>query len=174
MRPVQIIIGAVVILTIAGGSFAAGLTVGRERAAATTAAEASASSGGAARRAGGSGSPNAQFGGGAGAFGGQAVIGRVIAVNDGSITIEVRQPGQQGASPSIGSQIVLVGASTRVVRTVEQDMKLADIKANDQVTIVGATDSNGIVSANAIVVGANALQQLFGGARPSASPSPRP
>src|SRR5437867_2166953 len=98
MRPAQIIIGAVVILTIAGGSFAAGLTVGRERTAATTAAEASASAGGAARRTGGSGAPNVQFGGGgAGALGGQAVNGRVIAVNDGSITIEVRQPGQQGA-----------------------------------------------------------------------------
>jgi hypothetical protein len=105
-------------------------------------------------------------------------------VNDGSITLEVRQPGAQGASPTVTSQIVLVGTSTRVVKTTEQDIKLSDIKANDQVQIIAATDANGQISANAIIAGANALQQLFGGpgggfggpggrgASPSPSPTP--
>ena len=75
---------------------------------------------------------------------------------------------------------MLIGASTRIVKTTESDVKLADIKANDQVTIVGTTDSAGLVSASAIVVGgANVLGQLFGGGgggRPGATPtsSPRP
>jgi hypothetical protein len=112
--------------------------------------------------------------------GGQALTGRILSVNDGSITIEVRQPGAQGASPTVTSQIVLVGASTRIVKTVEADIKLGDLKANDQVTIVGATDASGNVAATAIIAGGNALQGLFGGpggaraASPSASASAKP
>jgi hypothetical protein len=100
----------------------------------------------------------------------------VISVNDGSITLEVRQPGAQGASPAVSSQIVLVGTSTRVVKTTEQEIKLSDIKANDQVQIVASTDANGQISANAIIAGGNALQQLFGGpgGGRGASPSPSP
>jgi len=173
MRPAQIVIGIVVALTLAGGGFAAGLTVGRERAAATATADASPASASATRRAAGSGGPQVLGGGGGiSALGGQPISGRVISVNDGSITIETRQGGGQGASPAAGSQIVLVGSSTRVVRTVEQDIKLADIKPNDQVVIVGSADASGTLSANAILVGANAFQQLLGGARPSASPRP--
>ena len=74
--------------------------------------------------------------------------------------------------------------SRRIVKTAETDVKLDDIKPNDQVTIVGTTDSAGLVSASAVVVGGvNVLGQLFGsqtgvpgGARPGATPtsSPRP
>ena len=63
-------------------------------------------------------------------------------------------------------------------------MKLGDLKVNDQVTVVGTTDTTGMVSATAIVVGStNILGQLFGsqtgtpglgGARPSASPTKAP
>ena len=186
MKPAQIVIGVVIALALAGGGFAAGLTVGRSG----TEANASASPSGAAAR-GGTG-VTGRFGqggaaGASGAAGGQAMAGRIISVNDGSITIEVRQPGAQGASPTVTSQIVLVGSSTRIVKTVESDIKLTDLKANDQVTIVGSTDANGNVSATAIVAGGNALQGLFGGqggpggpggtgrgASPSPSPTARP
>jgi hypothetical protein len=96
-------------------------------------------------------------------------------VNDGSITIEVRQGGAPGASPTVTSQIVLVGSTTRIVKTVESDIKLGDLKPNDQVTIVGTTDASGNVAATAIVAGGNALQGVFGGppgAGRGASPSP--
>ncbi|HJW48934.1 MAG TPA: hypothetical protein VJ726_05915, partial [Candidatus Limnocylindria bacterium] len=116
-----------------------------------------------------------------GVLGGQAVTGRILSVNDGSITVEVRQPGVAGASPTVTSQIVLVGSSTRLVKTAETEIKLSDLKANDQVTIVGTTDASGNVSATAIVAGGNALQGVLGGGRtptrelgPSPSPSPRP
>ena len=105
-------------------------------------------------------------------------------MNDGSITVEVRQQGAQGASPTTTSQIVLVGASTKIVKTTENDIKASDLKANDQIQIIGTTDANGNVSATAIVTGGNALQQLFGGAGGfggpgaaggrGASPSPSP
>ena len=182
MKPAQIVIGIVVALALAGGGFAAGMTVGKGSA---NEATASASPSGAAGRGaitGRAGQGGAQ--GGSGAFGGQAMAGRIISVNDGSITIEVRQGGAQGASPTVTSQIVLVGSTTRIVKTVETDIKLTDLKANDQVTIVGTTDSAGLVSASAVVVGGvNVLGQLFGsqtgvpgGARPGATPtsSPRP
>ena len=184
MKPAQIVIGVVVALALAGAGFAAGMTVGRGSGAE---ANASASPTGAAGRGGAGITGRLGQGGGAGgsgAAGGQAMAGRIISVNDGSITIEVRQPGAQGASPTVTSQIVLVGSSTRIVKTVESDIKLTDLKANDQVTIVGSTDANGNVSATAIVAGGNALQGLFGdqggpggagrGANPSPSPTARP
>jgi hypothetical protein len=182
MKPAQIVIGVVVALALAGGGFAAGMTVGRGSGAE---ASASASPSGAGGRGAGITGRAGQGGaaGASGAFGGQAMTGRILSVNDGSITIEVRQGGAQGASPTVTSQIVLVGSSTRIVKTVESDIKLSDLKANDQVTIVGTTDASGNVAATAIVAGGNALQGLFGGqggpggargASPSPSPSARP
>jgi hypothetical protein len=180
MKPAQIVIGVVIALALAGGGFAAGMTVGRG-----TEASASPSPSGAAARggAGGTGVTGRVGQGGtagAGALGG-AVTGRILSVNDGSITVEVRQPGAQGASPTVTSQIVLIGSSTRIVKTVESDIKLGDLKANDQVTIVGTTDASGNVAATAIVAGGNALQGIFGGqgaggrgASPSPSPSAKP
>ena len=177
MKPAQIVIGVVIALALAGAGFAAGMTVGRGSGAE---ASASASPSGAGGRGAGITGRAGQGGaaGASGAFGGQAMTGRILSVNDGSITIEVRQGGAQGASPTVTSQIVLVGSSTRIVKTVETDIKLSDLKANDQVTIVGSADANGNVSATAIVAGGNALQGLFGGqggpggAGRGASPSP--
>jgi hypothetical protein len=173
MKPLNIVIGVVAALALAGGGFAAGMTVARGT---TNDAAASPSPSGAAGRGavGGAGAGRLGQGGAAGAAGGQAVVGRILSVNDGSITVEVRQPGVAGASPTVTSQIVLVGSSTRLVKTAETEIKLSDLKANDQVTIVGTTDASGNVSATAIVAGGNALQGVFGGQgqRPGASPSP--
>src|SRR5205823_1914148 len=70
---------------------------------------------------------------------------------------------QASASPATSSQIVLVGTTTRIVKTTETDVKLSDLKVNDQVTVIGTTDTTGMVSATAIVVGStNILGQLFG------------
>jgi hypothetical protein len=175
MKPLHIVIGVVAALALAGGGFAAGMTVGRG---AATDANASAAPSGAAGR--GAGAIAQRLGGapgGAGALGGQAMTGRILSVNDGSITVEVRQAGVAGAPPTLTSQIVLVGGSTRLVKTAETEIKLADLKANDQVTIVGTTDASGNVSATAIVAGGNALQGILGGGRnptggQGASPSP--
>ena len=180
MKPLHIVIGVVAALALAGGGFAAGMTIGRG--AATDATASAAPSGAAGRGAGASGSASVVGApGAAGALGGQAMTGRILSVNDGSITVEVRQPGAAGASPTVTSQIVLVGTSTRLVKTAETEIKLSDLKANDQVTIVGTTDASGNVSATAIVAGGNALQGVLGGGRtptrelgPSPSPSPRP
>ncbi|MDO8563084.1 MAG: hypothetical protein Q7S25_04490, partial [Candidatus Limnocylindria bacterium] len=122
--------------------------------------------------------------GGAGGFN-APVNGRIISVNADSITVAVNGPrapgaaGQPPGSPALTSSIALVGSGTRVVRTTESDIKLADLKPNDQVTIVGAIDaSTGTISAQTIVVGGNVLGGLFGGAGGTGAPggpgAPRP
>jgi hypothetical protein len=178
MKTPQIVLAGVLGLLLLGGGFAAGMTVGKSSAT-TEAASASASPTGAAGRQGGAGGRPA---GGQGA-GQQLLAGRIISVNDGSVTVEVRQGGAQGASPTVTSQIVLVGTSTRIVKTTEADIKVSELKANDQIQIVGTTDATGSVAASAIVVGGNALQNLFGGQGGGApggaggrggSPSPSP
>ena len=181
MNTPQIVIGAVAALALAGGGFAAGMTFDKAQSTPPTTPTA-------AQTTTGRGPAGRGAFGGSGAIGGlQPVFGRVIAVNDGSITVAAVERGQgtnaqAAASPTTQSQIVLVGASTRIVRTTEADVKLADIKPNDQVTVVGTTDSTGMVSATAIVVGqTNVLGQLFGsqtgnpgalGGRTSATPAP--
>jgi hypothetical protein len=188
MKTPQIAIGVVAALALAGGGFAAGMTFDRSQTPTPTAAGttgATGARGGAGGRAG--------FGGGGtgGATGQQPVTGRILAINDGSITVAAVDRGlggqnaQASASPATTSEIVLVGSNTRIVKTTEADVKLSDLKVNDQVTVVGTTDATGMVSATAIVVGStNILGQLFGsqtgtaglggGARPSASPTKAP
>ncbi|MDP9275837.1 MAG: hypothetical protein M3O99_09635 [Chloroflexota bacterium] len=189
MKTPQIVIGIVAALALAGGGFAAGMTFDRSQTPSTNTAGTTGATG--AR--GGSGARGGFGAGGTGAAAGQQpVTGRILAVNDGSITVAAvdrtlgGQNAQASASPTTTSEIVLVGASTRIVKTTEADVKLSDLKVNDQVTIVGTTDSTGMVSATAIVVGStNILGQLFGsqtgnaglgggGARPSASPTKAP
>ena len=178
-RTTQILIGAVAAIALFGGGFAVGRTLAP--APATDSATNTTPGGTAAQQA----QRRAALGG-QGVLGGAApTVGRILSGNEGSITVEIRQPaaaGAAGATPALTSTIALVGADTRVLRTVEQEIKLADLKAGDQVTIVGTTDAaTGTVSANAVLVGGGALQQVFGGQRPGlggggrvpgASPSP--
>ena len=176
MKTPQIVIAAVIGLMLLGGGFAAGMTVGKS---APAAASASPSDRGFARGQGATGAgAGARFGQG-GANGQELLTGQIISVNDGSITVQVRQPGQNGASPTTTSQIILLGSSTRIVKTTETDIKASDLKASDQIQIVGTTDASGNFSATAIVIGGNALQSLFGGqggfgGRGGASPTPSP
>ena len=185
MKAPQIVIGIAAALVLAGGGFAAGMTFDKSQSPTTTTGAT-----GATGARGGSGARGA-FGGGGTVAGQQPVTGRILAVNDGSITVAAVERGQGGAnaqasaSPATSSQIVLVGTTTRIVKTTETDVKLSDLKVNDQVTVIGTTDTTGMVSATAIVVGStNILGQLFGsqtgnaglggGARPSASPTKAP
>ncbi|MEK6619416.1 MAG: hypothetical protein AABZ26_00415 [Chloroflexota bacterium] len=174
-KQLQIIALAVAGLALAGGGFVAGTTAAQTRASGEAASAApSPGAGGAQGRRLVPGASGAA--GPAGGAQGQQVAGRVISVGADAITIELRQPGGETSR----SVIALVGSSTRLLRTSETEITLADIKAGDQVIVVGTPDqTTGTVSANAIVVGISALQQLFGGGaspgpggRRGASPSP--
>lgn len=181
-RQIQIIALAAAALVLGGGGFVAGMTVGPTLT--KTDAAASASPGANAQGRQRVGGPGGAAGAGAAGLAGQQVSGRVISVNDGSITIETRQPG----SDTTRSTIALVGSTARVVKTTETEIKLGDIKPGDQVLVAGSADqATGTVNATAVIVGISGLQQLFGGAagpggagpggqfvRPSGSPAVRP
>lgn len=174
-KQIQIAALVAAAIVLGGGGFVAGMTLGPELG---TKADASAQ-GQAARqqqqqggaRAGGAG----PAGGALAAQGGAQTVGRVLSVNNDGITVEVRAPG----SDTSRSVIVLTGASSRIVKTTETEITLADIKPGDQVLVLGQTDAaTGTISATAVIDGFNALQQVFGGgaggARPSGSGAPRP
>jgi hypothetical protein len=169
-RPVQIVVGVVVALAVFGGGYA----FGSSRAPAAPAAVTTTGASGATVRGG--------AGGNAGAAGRGVTNGQILAVNSDSITISVRSGGAGGASPATTTQLVLVGSGTRVVKTVETDVKLADLKVGDTVTVAGTPDTaSGTISAQAIVIGgANILGDILGGTQfpggrgPGASGSPRP
>ena len=173
-RPVQIVVGVVVALAFFGGGYA----LGGSRA--TPAVAATATTTGASGAFAGRGGQGAA--GGAAAQRGLA-NGQILAVNSDSITISMRQGGQNGASPTTTSQLVLVGSGTRLVKTVETDIKLSDLKVGDTVTVAGTPDTaSGTISAQAIVVGGNnILGDILGGTQfpggrggAGASGSPRP
>src|SRR6185369_265074 len=109
MKTPQIVIGIVAALALAGGGFAAGMTFDKAQAPTTNTAGTTGATG--AR--GGSGARGGFGGGGAGATGGlQPVTGRILAINDGSITVAAVERGlggqnaQASASPATTSEIV--------------------------------------------------------------------
>ena len=171
-RPVQIVVGVIVALALFGGGYAFGSTRAPAATATTTTG-----AGASARVGQGAG------GAGAGAANRGLTNGQIIAVNTDSITVQVRTGGQGGASPTVTTQLILVGSGTRVVKTAETDIKLADLKVGDQVTVAGTPDTaSGTVSASAIVLGGtNFLGDILGGTQfpggrggAGASGSPRP
>src|SRR4051812_3756565 len=84
MKTPQIVIGVVAALALAGGGFAAGMTFDR----AQTPASTTAGTTGATGARGASGARTGFGGGGTGGVGAQQpVTGRILAVNDGSITV---------------------------------------------------------------------------------------
>src|SRR5438132_12702225 len=156
-RPFQIIAGVVVALVLFGGGFA----LGSNAKVAPSGATGATGSTGAAITRGGAGAVGA---GGAANRG--LVNGQILAINSDSITITMRQAGQGGASATTTTALVLVGGGTRVVKTVETDVKLTDLKVGDTVTVAGTPDAtSGTISAQAIVLGGNnILGDILGGA----------
>jgi len=171
-RPVQLIVGVIVALALFGGGYAFGSTRTPAPAASATGA-----TGATGRGAFGAGGAN---GGAAAARG--VTTGQILSVNTDSVTISVRAGGANGASPTTSTTLVLVGSGTRVVKTVETDVKLTDLKVGDTITVAGTPDTaSGTVSAQTIVVGAtNILGDILGGTQfpggrgAGASGSPRP
>ncbi len=145
-RPLAFVVAAVVVLVFAAGGFVAGMTVGKGQAPAASPA---------ARAAGSRQSANP---------GRNATSGQVLNVGDGTVTIQL--------GTDLGSRILLVSPTTRVVRTTETEVKVDDLKVGDRVTVLGQENADGSISAQAIVIGgANVFQQILGGSpRPSASP----
>ncbi|HEX6061035.1 MAG TPA: hypothetical protein VF001_03120 [Candidatus Limnocylindria bacterium] len=175
-RPVQIVVGVIVALALFGGGYAFGST--------RTPTPVGTTSGGtgATGARGNFGGGGANGGAGARGAGGGVTTGQILSVNTDSVTVSVRAGGANGATATTTTELVLVGSGTRVVKTVESDVKLSDLKVGDQITIAGTPDAtSGTISAQTIVVGAtNILGDILGGAGfpggrgAGASGSPRP
>jgi len=174
-RPVQIIVGVIVALALFGGGYAFGST--RTPAPVATTNGATGATGARGNFGGGANGGAAARGAGAG-----VTVGQILSVNTDSITVSVRAGGANGATGTTTTTLVLVGSGTRVVKTVESDVKLSDLKVGDQITVAGTPDTaSGTISAQTIVVGAtNILGDILGGAGfpggrgAGASGSPRP
>jgi hypothetical protein len=161
-RATQTVIMVIAAAVLVGAGFLVGTRVGN--------AQGNGPAGAATKNAPPSGATRVRGGGAV-----QPVSGHVLAVGDGSITVQVDRPGDQARSV-----VALVGSTARVVRLTETDLKPGDIKVGDQVTVIGSTDStSGAVAANAVIVGSGAL--LFfgqgggagaGGGQRSGSPRP--
>ena len=171
-RPVQIVVGVIVALALFGGGYALG----------STRTPAPAATNGATGATGARGNFGGAGGAGARGAGGGVTTGQILSVNTDSITVSVRAGGANGATGTATTELVLVGSGTRVVKAVESDVKLSDLKVGDQITVAGTPDTaSGTISAQTIVVGAtNILGDILGGAGfpgvrgAGASGSPRP
>ena len=141
MKSTQIVIGVVAALAIAGAGFAAGMTYEKTQSPAPSSIATTGTT-----PTGGRGGTGARGAGGAGgALAGQVPInGRVLAVNDGSITVAAveRGQGQQaaGASPTTTSQIVLVG--TKAAPKQPQVQKVVPVRPTEMVLIRFSSRSN--------------------------------
>ena len=176
-RPVQIIVGVIVALALFGGGYAFGSSRTPAPVATTNGATGATGARGNFGGAGGANGGAAARGAGAG-----VTTGQILSVNTDSITVSIRAAGANGATATTTTTLVLVGSGTRVVKTVESDVKLADLKVGDQITVAGTPDTaSGTISAQTIVVGAtNILGDILGGTQfpggrgAGASGSPRP
>jgi len=171
-RPVQIVVGVVVALALFWGGYAFGSQGAIQLRTSGTPANTAAT--------GATGATG--FRGGAGGAAARGLVsGQILAINSDSITISMRQAGQNGASPTTTTMLILVGTGTRVVKTVETDVKLTDLKVGDAVTVAGTPDAaSGTISAQAIVLGGTTILgdilggTNFPGGRGGAGASPGP
>ena len=176
-RPVQIVVGVIVALALFGGGYAFGSSRTPAPVATTNGATGATGARGNFGGAGGANGGAAARGAGAG-----VTTGQILSVNTDSITVSIRAAGANGATATTTTTLVLVGSGTRVVKTVESDVKLSDLKVGDQITVAGTPDAaSGTISAQTIVVGAtNILGDILGGTQfpggrgAGASGSPRP
>jgi hypothetical protein len=142
MKPWLIVVVVVVVIAVGvggffGGKAAGGGTVTPEQAIA-------------ALRSGGGGFPGAAGGNGAGGF----VTGSIVAQDSGSITVKLADG---------STKIVLVPGSATI--GVSQPGTASDLAVGKDVTVIGATNSDGTVTATQIQMGT--LSGLGGGLPPA-------
>jgi hypothetical protein len=72
------------------------------------------------------------------------VSGKVISVEEETITIETQD---------VGTKIVALSDSTQISKTIQGS--LADLKAGEQIMVVGLEDASGVIVAQNVSVGEN-------------------
>lgn len=87
--------------------------------------------------------------------GSQPVSGEITSIDNTGITIK---------TPNGGSKIIVFSGSTVFNKTTEGSV--SDLKTGDSVMVIGATDSNGTVTAETVSVGVTGLQFQGGMGQP--------
>ncbi|MCU1580809.1 MAG: hypothetical protein JWO01_197 [Microbacteriaceae bacterium] len=128
-----------------------GVLIGRNTASASQAGAARAGFGGAGGFPGAAGASGAPGAGGAGGGGG-FTAGTIVSVSNGQLVIKAADGTQK---------TVTTDSSTKVSKTSASDVSA--LKAGQTVTVIGATGSDGTVTATSISEGAGAGRGGFGG-----------
>jgi len=147
-RTVWIILGIVVLLLVAGGSFFGGTVYGKNQAQTALAA----------RRPGGLGGANGQPGAN-GRTGGQGgIFGQIESIGDGVLVIKDNN----------GKQTQVKVTDTTLIEK-QAAVKLTDLAAGETVIVSGSQGADGTVTARSVQV---APAGRFGAGRPGATPAP--
>lgn len=130
------VVGAVVLVAVAGGSFYGGMQYQKGDAAEGAQFRGGFAEGGMGQRQGGMGAGGTRMTQG---MGGGFTMGEIISKDATGITIKM----QDGST-----KIVLVGESTQVMKSAAGSA--ADLVVGESVTVTGAADQNGIITAQSV------------------------
>ena len=151
-RTVWIILGIVVLLLVAGGSFFGGTVYGKSQAQAALVARRQGGVGGATGT--GQGQPGAN-----GRTGGQGgIFGQIVSIGDGALVIKDNN----------GKQTPVKVTDTTLIQK-QATVKLTDLATGETVIVSGSTATDGTVTARSVQV---APAGRFGGGGPGATPTP--
>jgi hypothetical protein len=147
-RTVWIILGIVVLLLVAGGSFFGGTVYGKNQAQTALAA----------RRPGGFGGANGQPAANARAGGQGGIFGQIESIGDGVLVIKDNN----------GKQTQVKVTDTTLIEK-QAAVKLTDLATGETVVVSGSQGADGTVTARSVQV---APAGRFGAGRPGATPAP--
>ena len=147
-RTIWSILGIVVLLLVAGGSFFGGTVYGKNQAQTAFAA----------RRQGGFGGANGQPGANARAGGQGGIFGQIDSIGDGVLVIKDNN----------GQQTQVKVTDTTLVEK-QAAVKLTDLKTGETVIVSGSKGADGVITARSVQV---APAGRFGAGGPAATPAP--
>jgi len=156
-RTIQIIVGIVVVLVVAGASFYGGMVYGKSQAQPSFASR---REGGFPNAAGGNGQFPGQAAQGAnGRTSGQGgIFGQISSVGDGVLTI----------TDNNGKETQVKVTDTTLIEK-QASVKLTDLATGDTVIVSGSTGTDGTITARSVQV---APAGRFGAGAPGATPAP--
>jgi len=147
-RTVWIILGIVVLLLVAGGSFFGGTVYGKNQAQTALAA----------RRPGGFGGANAQPGANGRTVGQGGLFGQIESIGEGVLVIKDNN----------GQQTQVKVTDTTLVEK-QAAVMLTDLKTGENVIVSGSKGTDGVITARSVQV---APAGRFGAGQPGATPAP--
>jgi hypothetical protein len=151
-RAVWIIVGIVVLLLVAGGSFFGGTVYGKNQAQAALIARRQGGFGGANSNAQGQPGANGRIGGQGGMF------GQIQSIGDGSLVIKDNN----------GKETQVKVTDTTLIQK-QATVKLNDLATGETVIVSGSTGADGTITARSVQV---APAGRFGGGASGATPAP--